>query len=119
MPRVKKGVTARARHKSMLEMTKGQRASKHALFSRAKEAMMKSQEYAYFHRRERKGDMRKMWIARVGAATRLEGLKYSQLIFGLKKAGVTVNRKMMADLAVRDVVAFNNLVTLAKNNISG
>ena len=117
MPRVKRGVPARARHKSVLELTKGQRASKHKLYRRAHEAMMKSLQYAYFHRRERKGDMRRLWIARVSAASRAEGLKYSELMAGLKKAGVTLNRKSLADMAVRDTAAFNNLVTLAKGSI--
>ena len=118
MPRVKRGVTARAKHKSMLELTKGQRMTKNNLYRRAHEAMLKSFTYAYFHRRERRGDMRRLWIARINAATKAEGLKYNQLIDGLKKANVEVNRKMLADMAVRDPAAFTNLATIAKSNSS-
>ena len=118
MPRVKRGVIARRKHKSVLELTKGQRMTRHTLYRRAHESMLKSQTYAYFHRRERKGDMRKLWIARINAATKAEGVKYSQLIEGLKKAGIAVNRKMLADMAVREPVAFTNLVTLAKGEVN-
>ena len=118
MPRVKRGVTAHRRHKSLLELTQGQRMTKNNLYRRAHEAMVKSLSYAYFHRRARKGDMRRLWIVRINAATTAEGLKYSQLIEGLKKSGVTVNRKMLADMAVREPAAFANMVTLAKSNIS-
>ena len=114
MPRVKRGVTARARHKKVLKLTKGQRGTKSTLFRRAHEAMLKSLTYAYRHRRERKRDMRRLWIARVNAAARLEGLTYSQLISGLKKVGVEVNRKMLADLAVRDPAGFAKFAELAK-----
>lgn len=88
--------------------------TKHTLFRRAHESMLKSLSYAYSHRRERKGDMRALWIARISAATRADGLKYSELIEGLKKAGIVVNRKMLADMAVREPAAFTNLVTLVK-----
>lgn len=97
-------------------MTKGQRATRHTLYRRAHEAMLKSFAYAYAHRRERRADMRRLWIIRINAATRAEGLKYSELIEGLKKSGVGVNRKMLADMAVRDPANFANLVTLAKQN---
>ena len=115
LPRVKRGVTARARHKKVLKLTKGQRATKSTLFRRAHEAMLKSLSYAFRHRRERKRDMRRLWIARVNAAARLEGLTYSQLMGGLKKAGVEVNRKMLADLAVRDAAGFAKIAELAKS----
>ncbi len=118
MPRVKRGVTARRKHKSTLELTKGQRMTKHTLYRRAHESMMKSLTYAYFHRRERKGDMRQLWIARINAATKAEGMKYNELIQGLKKAGIAVNRKMLADMAVQEPAAFTNLVTLAKGKAS-
>jgi large subunit ribosomal protein L20 len=118
LPRVKRGVTARNKHKSVLELTKGQRMTKHTLYRRAHEAMMKSLTYAYFHRRERKGDMRRLWIARINAATKAEGMKYSQLIEGLNKAGIAVNRKMLADMAVQEPAAFTNLVTLVKGKAS-
>ncbi len=118
MPRVKRSVTARRKHKGVLELTKGQRMTKHSLYRRAHESMMKSLTYAYNHRRERKGDMRQLWIARINAATKTEGMKYSELIVGLKKAGIEVNRKMLADMAVREPAAFTNLVTLAKGKAS-
>ena len=114
MPRVKRGVTAHHRHKKVLEQTKGQRATRHSLYARAHVSMLKSLAYAYAHRRERKGDMRKLWIARVNAAARLRGMKYSVFINELKKAGVDINRKMMADMAVREPAAFDNLVTVVK-----
>lgn len=114
MPRVKRSVTARRKHNSVLEMTKGQRMTKHTLYRRAHEAMMKSLSYAYAHRRERKGDMRQLWIARINAATKAEGMKYSDLIVGLKNAGIVVNRKMLADMAVKEPAAFTNLVTTVK-----
>ena len=114
MPRVTSGVTAHRRHKKVLALTKGQRATRHSLYKRAHEAMLKSLSYAYRHRRERKGDMRRLWILRVNAASRAQGLTYSQLINGLKKAGVEINRKMLAEMAVREPEAFDNLVTIAK-----
>jgi large subunit ribosomal protein L20 len=114
MPRVKRGVTTHAKHKSVLALTKGHRATKHKLIKRAKESMIKSLSYAYAHRRERKGDMRRLWITRVNAASRLQGMTYGELIDGLKKSGVEVNRKLMADMAVKEPEAFNELVTLAK-----
>ncbi|MDP2719367.1 MAG: 50S ribosomal protein L20 [Dehalococcoidia bacterium] len=117
MPRVKRGVNARHRHKKLLKMTKGHRATKHSLYRRAHESMLKSLSYAYAHRRERKGDMRKLWIARIGAAARLEGLTYGLFIHGLTKAGVTVNRKILADLAVSDKAAFSEFLQLAKSNL--
>ena len=114
MPRVKRGVTTHRRHKKVLALTKGHRATKHSLFRRARESMLKSLSYAYAHRRERKGDMRRLWISRVNAASRAQGLTYSQFMNGLKKAGVEINRKMLADMAVREPESFANLVTIAK-----
>ena len=114
MTRVKRGVTTHAKHKSVLALTKGHRATKHKLIKRAKESMIKSLSYAYAHRRERKGDMRRLWITRVNAASRLQGMTYGELIDGLKKSGVEVNRKLMADMAVKEPEAFNELVTIAK-----
>jgi len=98
-------------------MTKGQRATRHSLFRRAHEAMMKSLSYAYAHRRERKGDMRRLWITRVNAASRAQGLTYGKLIDGLKRSGVEINRKILADMAVREPEAFANLVTIAKGKV--
>ena len=117
MPRIKGGVTAHRRHKKVLALTKGQRASRHSLYRRAHEAMLKSLSYAYAHRRKRKGDMRRLWILRVNAASRAHGLTYSQFIDGLKRSGVEINRKMLADMAVRQPEAFTNLVTLAKGEV--
>lgn len=114
MPRVKRGVTSGHRHKSVLALTKGHRATRHKLVKRAKESMVKALSYSYAHRRERKGDMRKLWITRVSAASRANGITYGQLIDGLKKAGVDINRKMMADMAVKEPGAFTDLVTVAK-----
>ena len=114
MSRVKRGVTAHHRHKKVLALTKGHRATKHSLYRRAHESMLKSLSYAYSHRRERKGDMRRLWILRVNAASRAQGLTYSQLMDGLNKAGVTINRKMLADMAVREPESFADLVTVAR-----
>ncbi len=112
MPRVKRGVTSHHRHKKILAMTKGHRGTKHRLIKRANESMLKSLSYAYFHRRERKGDMRRLWILRINAACRAHGLSYSQFIDGLKKSGVEMNRKILADMAVREPESFSSLVTL-------
>jgi large subunit ribosomal protein L20 len=117
LPRIKRGITSHRRHKKVLALTKGHRASKHKLIKRAHESMLKALSYAYRHRRERKGDMRRVWILRVSAASRSQGLTYSQFMDGLKKAGVEINRKMLADLAVKEPEAFANLVTLAKGKV--
>jgi large subunit ribosomal protein L20 len=114
LARIKRGTTVRRRHKKILAMTKGHRATSHSLYQRAKESMLHALSYAYAHRRERKGDMRRLWILRVSAASRAQGLSYGQFIYGLKQAGVTVNRKVLADMAVREPEAFANLVTIAK-----
>lgn len=114
MSRVKRGIATHRRHKKLLSLTKGHRATKHSLFRRAHESMLKSLSYAYFHRRERKGDMRRLWTLRINAASRAHGLKYSQFMNGLRNSGVEVNRKILADMAVREPEAFANLVTLAK-----
>lgn len=117
MPRVKRGVTAHKRHKKVLALTKGHHASNHSLFRRAHESMLKSLSYAYAHRRERKGDMRRLWILRISAASRNEGLSYSQFMNGLKRAGVGINRKMLADMAVKEPEAFASIVTTARVEI--
>ena len=117
MPRVKGGVTAHRRHKKVLALTKGHRATRHSLYRRAHESMLKSLSYAYAHRRERKGDMRRLWILRVSAASRAQGLTYSQFMDGLKKSGVALNHKILADMAVREPEAFANLVTVAKGKV--
>ncbi len=113
MPRVKRGVTSHHKHKKVLALTKGQRSTKHRLIKRANEAMIHSLSYAFFHRRERKGDFRRLWIQRVNAACRAQGMTYSQFMNGLKKAGVEINRKNLADMAVMEPKSFSNLVTLA------
>ena len=103
----------------MLAQTKGHRATKHSLYRRAHESMLKSLSYAYAHRRERKGDMRRLWILRVNAAARDRGLTYSEFMNGLKKSGVEINRKILADMAVREPEAFADLVTIAKGKVQG
>jgi large subunit ribosomal protein L20 len=119
LPRVKRGVTTHQRHKKVKALTKGQRATRHSLYRRAHEAMLHSLSYAYAHRRERKGDMRRLWIARVNAASRANGLTYSQFMYGLKKSGITINRKMLADMAVKEPGAFADLVVIAKEQSPG
>jgi large subunit ribosomal protein L20 len=101
----------------VLALTKGHRATKHKLYRRAHESMMHSLSYAFAHRRERKGDMRRLWIARINAASRAQGLTYGQFMDGLKKSGVEIDRKMLADMAVREPSAFANLVTIAKSQV--
>jgi large subunit ribosomal protein L20 len=110
MPRVKGGVKARRRHNRVLAFTKGQRMTRHRLFRRAKEAQLKSLFYATRDRRDRKRDMRKLWILRINAAARQHGLSYSRLIAGLNAAGVQIDRKMLAEMAVHDSAAFASLV---------
>jgi len=117
LPRVKRGVTTHKRHKKVLALTKGHRATRHSLYKRAKESMLHALSYAYAHRRERKGDMRRLWILRVSAASRSQGLTYGQFIHGLKKSGIEINRKMLADMAVKEPEAFANLVTTAKGKL--
>ena len=117
MPRVKRGVTKRQRHKRVLQMTKGHQGVRHRLYKRAKESLLHALMYAYAHRRERKGDFRKLWIARINAAARQEGVPYSQFIQGLQKAGVQVNRKMLADMAVREPEDFSRMVAVAKEHL--
>ena len=119
MSRVKRGVTAHRRHKKVLALTKGHRATKHSLYRRAHESMLKSLSYAYFHRRERKGDMRRLWFLPANAATRAHGLTYGQFMDGLKKSGIEINRKLLADMAVREPEAFADLVTVAKGKAQG
>lgn len=114
MTRIKTGVTARKRHKKVLKMTKGQRGTKHALYRRANEAMLASLRYATRDRRNRKRDMRRLWIMRINAGARANGMSYSKFIAGLRLAGVDVNRKMLADMALNDPKAFAHLVAMAR-----
>ena len=116
MTRVKGGTVTRRRHKKLLEQTKGHRGTKHTLYRRAHQSLLKALSYSYRHRRERKGDFRSLWIVRINAAARQEGLSYSRFMDGLKKAGVDINRKILADMAVRDPNAFSQLATIAKGN---
>lgn len=118
MTRVKRGVPARHRHKKVLEMTKGQRGTKHRLFRRANEAMLKSLAYATRDRRDRKGDMRRLWIVRINAGARQHGMSYSRLMQGLRLAQVEINRKMLADLAVTDPDAFAQMVETARQALA-
>ena len=112
--RVKGGPQTQRRHKRVLAITKGQRGSKHRLFKRGNEAMMKSLEYAYRDRRNRKRDFRRLWIARINAAARQNEMSYSKFMFGLKMAGVEVDRKVLADIAMNDPAAFSQLADTAK-----
>ena len=114
MARVKSGPQGYRRHKKVLKLTKGQKGSKHLLFRRANEAMLKSLWYSFRDRRVRKRDLRKLWISRINAAARLNGTTYSRLMHSIKKANIEINRKMLADLAVRDPQAFAAVVTQAK-----
>ncbi len=117
MPRVKGGVVTRRRHKKIIKLAKGHRGVRHKLFRRANESVMHALRYAYEHRRDRKGDFRRLWIQRINAAARLHGLSYSRLMDGLNKAGVQIDRKILADLAVRDQVAFGQIVAAAKGSL--
>ncbi len=114
MARVKRGVAAHRRHKKVLELVKGQSGSRHSLIKTANEAMMKSLAYAYAHRKTRKRDFHRLWIIRINAAARLGGLSYSRFMNGLKTAGIALDRKILADLAVREPAEFGRLVELAK-----
>ncbi len=119
MPRVKGGTVARSRRKKVLKLAKGYFGSKHLLYKTANEQVMKSLSYSYRDRKQRKRDFRKLWISRINAAARLNGLSYSRMINGLKVAGVEVNRKMLADIAVHDPVGFSELANTAKKGLKG
>jgi len=114
MSRVKRGVTSHRRHKKILSLTKGHRGQRHRLIKRANESMLHALRYSYENRRDRKGDFRELWIVRINAAARLHGLSYSRLIHGLKQAGVELDRKTLADLAVTRPDAFGQLADQAK-----
>lgn len=118
MARVKGGFVTRRRHKKVLKLAKGYFGSKHRLFKTANEQVLKSLLYAYRDRRQVKRDFRKLWIARINAAARLNGLSYSKFLHGLKLAGIDVNRKILADLAVADAKAFAELAATAKQKIN-
>ena len=117
MPRVKGGYVTRQRRKKVLKLAKGYFGSKHTLYKTAHEQVMRSLAYAYRDRKVRKRDFRKLWIQRINAACQLNGMKYSRFVNGLNRAGVEVNRKMLADLAVTDAAAFASLVEVAKKGL--
>ena len=114
MPRVKRGVTKQQRHKKILALAKGHRASRHKLFRRAKESVIKALVYAYRHRRERKGDFRRLWILRISAAAQSNGISYSRFMNGAKEHNIGLNRKMLAEMAVSDPEAFSKMVGRVK-----
>ena len=114
MARIKGAMMTRKRRKKVLKLAKGYYGGKSKLFKTAKEAVMKSGQYAYVGRRQRKRDFRRLWIARINAAAKMNGMNYSTFMNGLKKAGITMNRKMLAELAVSDAAAFTALVEKAK-----
>lgn len=115
MPRVKRGVTSRRRHNKVLKLARGYRGAKSKLFRTANEAVNKALAYAFRDRKVRKREFRKLWIIRINAASRLHGLSYSVMMNGLTKAGVDLNRKILAELAVNDPNAFSELAKVAKN----
>ena len=114
MPRVKRGVTSRKKHKKVLQRTEGHYGARHKLIKTARESMMHALRYSYQDRKRRKGDMRALWIQRINAGARMYGVSYNQLIHGLQLANVEVDRKVMADLAVTDQAAFGALVKSAQ-----
>lgn len=118
MPRVKRGVTAHARHKKIMKQAKGYYGARSRVFRVAKQAVIKAGQYAYRDRRQKKRQFRALWIARINAAARENGLSYSRLINGLKHAGVTVDRKMLADIAYHDAVAFKVIAEQAKGALA-
>lgn len=114
MARVKRGVNAKKRHKNILKQAKGYFGAKSKLFRTANQAVMKSLNYAYIGRKQRKRDFRKLWITRINAAARLNGMSYSKFISGLKKANIDINRKMLSEMAINDPAGFAKLVEIAK-----
>ena len=115
MARVKTAIITRKKHKKILKRAKGYYGAKHYRFRMAKQAVMKSGMYAYVGRKDRKSNFRKLWISRINAAARMNGITYSNLINGLKKANVVINRKMLAEIAVSDPKAFTEIAEIAKN----
>jgi large subunit ribosomal protein L20 len=116
MARVKGGYVTRRWHKKIFKLTKGQWGTRGRLFRRSNEAMLKSLFYAYRDRRARRGDLRRLWIIRINAAAHLNGLNYSRFMYGLKKAGVELDRKVLADIAVRDATTFTKIAALSQQN---
>ncbi len=118
MTRIKRGVTRHRRHKKILSQTKGHKGGRHTLVRQARESLIHALSYSYAHRREKKGDMRRMWNVRINAAARANGLSYSRLIHGLKLGGVEVNRKMLAELSIRDPAGFSSIADQAKRHLA-
>ena len=118
MPRVKRGVTARARHKKVLKQAKGYYGARSRVYRVAKQAVIKAGQYAYRDRKQRKRQFRALWIVRINAAARIHGISYSRLINGLTKANVAIDRKVLADIAVRDIESFGKIAEIAKANQS-
>ena len=118
MPRIKRGVTRHRRHRKILKRAKGFRGTKSKLWRPANEAVLHALWYSFAHRRKKKGDFRRLWITRINAAARTNGLSYSRLMNGLKRAGVQINRKVLADLAVRDASAFEQVANKAKQGLA-
>ena len=114
MTRITRGVTKRRRHKKVLKLTKGHQGVRHRLYKRAHESLIHALQYSYAHRKEKKGDMRRLWNIRINAAARSNGTTYSRLIHGLKVLGVEVNRRMLSDLAIQDPDAFSKLAEMTK-----
>jgi large subunit ribosomal protein L20 len=117
--RVKRGVAGHARHKKILDLAQGHKGQRHRLFRRANESVLHALSYSYRDRKDRKGEFRSLWIMRINAAARLHGTTYSRLMDGLRKAGVAVDRKILADLAVRDDAAFARIVETATGAMAG
>jgi len=118
MPRVKRGVAARARHKKVLKQAKGYYSARSRTYRDAKQAVIKAAQYAYRDRRQKKRDFRALWIVRINAAAREYGLSYSAFMYGLRKAAIAVDRKVLADIAVRDKAAFSALAQQAKTSLA-
>jgi large subunit ribosomal protein L20 len=118
MTRVKRGVTARARHKKILKLTKGHYGARHRLFKTANESMIHAHVYAYRDRRRRKRDFRRLWITRINAASRQNGMSYSKFMYGLKQADVQLDRKILADLAMNEPKAFEAVAEIAQQSIN-
>lgn len=117
MTRVKGGIVTRRRHKKVIKMTKGQYGSRGRLYRRSNEAMLKSLWYAYRDRRTRRRDLRRLWITRINAAARLNGMSYSRFVYAMKQANIELDRKSLADIAVRDPEAFSAIVEVAKSTV--
>ncbi len=118
MTRVKRGVTARSRHKKILKLTKGHYGARHRLFKTANESMIHAHVYAYRDRRRRKRDFRRLWITRINAASRQNGMSYSKFMYGLKQADVQLDRKILADLAMNEPKAFEAVAEIAQQSLS-